>query len=460
MQYLTTESDATKLVPDDSYVLDFYDATSTIYTGTGVDELQIVIKDQDFSDLDTRTTILAMIDDMESQEDAIEGIKNWLQEYQIWLADKSMDIDSLTSSEFYANLKIFTNTSTYTEWQSEIIYDSFDDPTRIESTRFSLQIIKEIEPTGQWPEYLLWNSIVHDYIPDGNGYAFIRDHLYAYVSQEITSLTLDNMIFAALGVTIVLVIFLDLRMTLFIVAILAMIDAHLLGWLWLFDITLDSIAYSQLVMAVGLTVDYVIHITHAVADAKPTNLETDDPNEIYRQKLTIGMLEMGTSVIKGSFTTFLGVMALIFSKSEAFRIFFLVFAGIIVVAVAHGMLLTPALMGELRFIYAGIGHEGEDKSAEATSRIAANLSKAQKSVNNVEYQVESPQMEKTAGGGSSESTQNESEVEVAKRLTVVSSSVTPKRASILNAGNEPTTVQMTSFGLNESEDSSNSQFEE
>merc|ERR1711933_251608 len=104
---------------------------------------------------------------------------------------------------------------------------------------------------------------------------------------------------------------------------------------------------------------------------EPKNLDTDDQNAIFRAKLRMGMLEMGTSVIKGSFTTFLGVMALIFSQSEAFRIFFILFAGIITVAVAHGMLLAPALMGELKFIYIGIGQQSDSK--KNVSRIAANI---------------------------------------------------------------------------------------
>ena len=74
--------------------------------------------------------------------------------------------------------------------------------------------------------------------------------------------------------------------------------------------------------------------------------------------------------------------ALAFAKSEAYRIFFKMFSGIIVIAMAHGMILTPALLGECRFIYSGIGHQmdqstttstkegitGKDDSAEVTSK--------------------------------------------------------------------------------------------
>ena len=60
-------------------------------------------------------------------------------------------------------------------------------------------------------------------------------------------------------------------MALFISILIAMIDVDLIGWMALNSISLDTFAYGQLIMAVGLTVDYIINITHAINDAKPAN---------------------------------------------------------------------------------------------------------------------------------------------------------------------------------------------
>ncbi len=120
----------------------------------------------------------------------------------------------------------------------------------------------------------------------------------------------------------------------------------------------------------------MIHITHAISDAKPEfdiNYDLDSYDKIYHAKLKIAMSEMGASVAKGSFTTFLGAVALIFSQSQAFRIFFYMFTGIIIIAVAHGMLLTPALMGEMRFVYSGIdGHIIDDDHNTSNKRTSNN----------------------------------------------------------------------------------------
>ena len=50
-----------------------------------------------------------------------------------------------------------------------------------------------------------------------------------------------------------------------------------------------------------------------------------------------------------------------FAQSEAYRIFFKMFAGIIFVAILHGMILTPALLGECSFVYQGNAHPEESK---------------------------------------------------------------------------------------------------
>ncbi len=70
---------------------------------------------------------------------------------------------------------------------------------------------------------------------------------------------------------------------------------------------------------------------------------------------------------KGALTTFIGVAALAFSQSAAFRIFFKMLVGIIVIALAHGVILTPALLGECSFVYSGIGHRDDSASPSAVT---------------------------------------------------------------------------------------------
>lgn len=186
--------------------------------------------------------------------ESLSNVDNWLESFESWYSirtNQSLDIFDGDPTGFYEQLKIYADpTSVY---HYEIRYDNDDNPTKITHTRFTMRMVKSASVTGQWPQYLSWNSIFDDYLPDdSDGYAFTQEYCFAYLSQSIVGLTVDNMIFAGIGVFAVLILLLDLRLALFIMLIVAMIDAHLFGWMWLFNISLDTLSYTQCVMAVGV----------------------------------------------------------------------------------------------------------------------------------------------------------------------------------------------------------------
>ena len=186
-----------------------------------------------------------------------------------------------------------------------------------------------------------------------NGYLYAPAFVFAYLAFVIVDLTINNLVFAAIGLFCVLILLMDVRMSFFMIIIIAMIDVDLIGWMILNDIALDTLSYTELVMAVGLTVDYVIHISHAIVHATPIGESN------WQARLEVAMRDMGIGVFTGAFTTFIGIMTLIFSQSEAFRVFFLMFVGIILLALLHGFLFVPAIMAECPFIWSeGDGAHG------------------------------------------------------------------------------------------------------
>eukprot|EP01084_Bolivina_argentea_P008424 15777_1 len=356
---LSTESDDTKIVPDDSYVLDYIEILKDNFGTSRVHDLNIIILNQDISRKEERDDIYGMINALEQESDAIGHVQQWLTPFTDWMKmNKNVtNVNDLSRTIFYSYLQQFANDTTYTAWDSEIIYNDFHTPTEIKATRFLLTAFRSESDSKNYDEYLRWNEVCEEYVGD-NAYVYELEHGFSYLAANIKQLTVENMLFAALGVFGVLLLLLDCRMALFILIIVLMIDIDLFGWMYMLDIALDVVSYTELVIGIGLTVDYVIHITHSITEHMSGLEETN--NVIYVEKLKLAMSDMGTSVLKGAFTTFLGVVALAFSKSEAFRIFFNMFLGIIIIAVAHGVLLVPALLGEFKFIYKGMKHENDD----------------------------------------------------------------------------------------------------
>jgi uncharacterized membrane protein YbjE (DUF340 family) len=74
---------------------------------------------------------------------------------------------------------------------------------------------------------------------------------------------------------------------------------------------------------------------------------------------------MGSSVLLGGVTTFLGTIPLIFTSSGAFRIIFVSFVGIVTLGVGHGLILIPVIL-------ATIGPEDQVSMAGSTSDDSTN----------------------------------------------------------------------------------------
>ena len=87
---IRTESVAQNYVPDDSMILDFLETLDRVYSGDYVRGLDVVIKDQDFSDIAVRDTVYGLMADLEAQDDALGAVSNWLDEFELFLNETGL----------------------------------------------------------------------------------------------------------------------------------------------------------------------------------------------------------------------------------------------------------------------------------------------------------------------------------------------------------------------------------
>ncbi|XP_019187240.1 PREDICTED: Niemann-Pick C1 protein-like [Ipomoea nil] len=121
-----------------------------------------------------------------------------------------------------------------------------------------------------------------------------------------------------------------------ILLVLAMIVLDIMGVMAILNIQLNAVSVVNLVMSVGIAVEFCVHITHAFLVA------SGDRNQRMKEALTT----MGASVFSGiTLTKLVGVLVLCFSRTEVFVVYyFQMYLALVILGFLHGLVLLPVLL--------------------------------------------------------------------------------------------------------------------
>ena len=100
------------------------------------------------------------------------------------------------------------------------------------------------------------------------------------------------------------------------------------------DITIDVVSAVNIIIAVGLCVDYSVHICHAFLTVSGSR----------RERARAAITDMGAAVLNGGTSTLLAFVLLAGSESHVFSVFFRIFLLVIIFGLFHGLLLLPVLL--------------------------------------------------------------------------------------------------------------------
>jgi predicted RND superfamily exporter protein len=321
------------------YITDFWDAFDE-YNKRGV-----LVVNAYFRDVDQSSDIIhQQMEDYVNDLVAMEQITQ--QPFLFWLRDFEKYVEaesSLQDLTFYEQFTLFFADPVYNELYREDIV--LDDSGKISSSRVELFMSNvSAGDVQQSIDALKSQRAVTKDQPINKGkddWSFFTYH-EQYLIWEFYSVAVEELIrstiLGVVSVSLIALIFIPhWSAIVFVAPLISMLYVDLLGVLQLAGIHVNAVSYVTMVVSIGLLVDFIMHVL-----LRYYEIHGD------RETRTKEMLRtMGSSVLIGGISTFLGVIPLAFSTSAIFRTIFITFLGLVTLGIGHGLILLPVILATI-----------------------------------------------------------------------------------------------------------------
>jgi len=335
---LQQEFDPIWFLPPTSYLRQWFEASDTFFPSDG-ERVTVYLTELDFAK--ELSSIEQLVSSLNLATDIVASVDSWWPHYRTFVVDQLQQNLPSTEGEWSETLTQFLFSPMGLRFASNFQFSESATavcgepaPSILLST-FTFTHVK-FEGRGEHiPALNKVKDIIADCNFSGNVFALTQEYSNWETDEVITKELFRNLGIALacvfLTTLLLLANFLGSLIVLFCVAI-TLVD--LCGYMHFWGLTIDVVSAVNVIIAIGLCVDYSVHICHAFLTVSGTK----------KERAHAAMVDMGPAVLNGGVSTLIAFILLLSSDSHVFSSFFKIFLLVVLFGVWHGLILLPVLL--------------------------------------------------------------------------------------------------------------------
>merc|ERR1719499_1191432 len=302
------------------------------------------------------------------------GLEDWHHDFLTWAGNGTLNSDQLSTSGnpktiigedlYYSSLQTWLKGSGQ-KYEQNILWKSNNNrikASKIETEFNGIYVAKY--GNERYDAMVNLRSEISAAAP--TAFAFAYDFLYWEEFGIIKRELIRNVIIAMIVIFIVVFCLIqDKRTAICTMTAIQFAIIDVAGFATFWDLTYNGVTTIYTLIALGLSVDYSIHIGYKFSTTPGTS----------KERVMNTMKYMGPPVLHGSLSTLIAVMSLAGAKTFIFQTFFRMFVLVGTLGAAHGLIVLPCLL----FMFGG-DNVVETKSEENQGVEVAQIKSSKMSV--------------------------------------------------------------------------------
>eukprot|EP00095_Tigriopus_kingsejongensis_P012251 snap_masked-scaffold472_size162276-processed-gene-0.4 protein:Tk12251 transcript:snap_masked-scaffold472_size162276-processed-gene-0.4-mRNA-1 annotation:"hypothetical protein DAPPUDRAFT_306990" len=331
-------------IPPESYLSQWFAANEKFFPEEG-ERVTINIGPIDYSEELWKINLL--VDKLKNETEIVSSVDSWFSGFKDYMEKNDLVQDffetfHVNNTEFYFRLTQFLFSPNGAKYRTNFQFDQNiicgqESPSVMLSTiQFTHHLFEG--PSEHIPAMNKIKGIVKSMNFSSRAFAVANEYASWETDEIIAQETVRNLLISVVCVFVTTIVLIgNFKACALVLLSVLMTLVNVGGFMHFWGLTIDVVSCVNLVIAVGLCVDYSAHIAHAFMTCSGSKNE----------RTIKAMRDIGPAVLNGGFSTFLAFALTVTSQSHVFATFFKIFFLVVVFGLFHGLIFLPVSLSLL-----------------------------------------------------------------------------------------------------------------